>query len=106
TVERASQDFYQMLQNIIQEKGYEVSLGAQLYKQAFMYDSALSLSIQKVTTLSNELSIIFIGKLSHQLRNHCGQGLLYHVALLNLDEIIPFVSSHDQTLSYYGFKQE
>jgi len=105
-VEQASQDFYQTLQNVIQERGYEISLGTQLYKQAFMYDAALSLSARKVTTLSNELSILFVEELSHQLRNHCGQGLLYHAALSNLDGISAFVSSHDQTLSYYGFSQE
>jgi len=103
TIQTASQLFYQELQDAITQHHYEISLGNFLFKQTFIYNQSLTLPVQRVSWLSNELAILFLEKASNACRIHCGQGLLYHVAIAELEEIASFTTSQDQTLTYTGF---
>lgn len=100
----ASTLFYDEFQKLIEARKYEVPLGGVSQKLTFLYDQVLRLDIQKVLTKSNELTVAYLDKVGPQCRNHPGFGFFYHVPYLCLDEIIPFVSSVDQTLTYYGFE--
>jgi hypothetical protein len=102
-VKQASDDFYTRLQDIIEQRKYTLSLGAILLKQNYLYDKILSIPIESVTLLSNELCVIALNNTHESCRGHCGQGLLYHIAITKLDDLLDFVTSKDQTLSYYGF---
>ncbi len=106
TIQKVSQSFYKALQETIKKRHYEVTLGGALLKRTYMYDRALSLPVDKILQLSNELGILYLEKPDEQCRVHCGQGLLYHIPLTTIEEIIPFVNQHDQTLTYYGFSKE
>lgn len=104
--EQASQIFYQELQKIIQSKQFEISLGGYLLKQTYMYNQAISLPVEEVAQISNELSILKLSRLDPRIRIHPGQGLLYHVDIKGLEEIVSFATPHDQTLTYFGLNEE
>jgi len=104
-VDEVSQSFYHMLQEIIQQRRFEISLGGVLLKNTLMYDQALTISVQKAYQLSNELSVLVLNQAEDRCRIHCGQGLFYHVAVNTLEEMIPFVTHRDQTLLYFGFSK-
>lgn len=106
SIQDASKTFYKLLQKTIEQRHYEISFGGVLLKQTYMYDQALTLPIQSIDRLSNELCILVLDKTDPRCRFHCGQGILYDVPISNLEEMISFVTPHDQTLTTYGFSSE
>lgn len=103
SIRAASQKFYEILQQTISQRHYEVSLGGFLLKQTFLYDQALSLPVQSVSQISNELTVAVLENVDEKCRLHCGQGLLYHVVIPKIEDLVSFVTQRDQTLTYYGF---
>ncbi len=104
-VDEASYIFYEMLQSMIEKRNYQILLGGALLKQTFVYNQALNLRVEKVSRISDELAVIYLEKATFECREHCGQGLLYHIHIQSLDEIIPFVTKKDQTLTSFGFER-
>lgn len=105
-INQASNAFYQMLQSEISKRHYEISLSGFMLKQTYMFNQALTLPVKQVMRFSNELSILILDSADEGCRIHCGRGLLYHVALKNLNELASFVTDKDQTLTYFGFSSE
>lgn len=105
-VEKARQTFYPLLQEIIGKKKLQFPTAFILKKQTHISALALSESLQKVQRTSNELTVIELNGLSPLLRDSCGGGLLFHVQLNSLDDLIPFASHQDQTLTTLGFSSD
>lgn len=103
TIKIASKQFYEALHKKVDERHYEISLGGALLKKTYAYNQTIILPVEKVMQYSNELTVITLETANNHCRVHCGQGLIYHVSIHNIKEIVPFVTSHDQTLTYYGF---
>jgi len=101
-----SHDFYQRLNGIIEKREYEIPLANILLKKTFLFGKAITSPIKAVNTLSNELTIIELEQIDINCRDHCGNGLLYHALINDLNEMMPFVTKKDQTLTYFGFDQD
>lgn len=104
-VNTASDIFYEQLQQKIEAKKYEVSLGGALLKQTYLYNQALDLPLTKVKRFSNELSIAYVETPKDACRLHPGQGLIYQTRIESLSSLAHFITPHDQTLTYYGFSE-
>lgn len=103
---KASDDFYEKLHTLIQQRQYKIATNAALVKKTFLYHQALSFPKATIKTFSNELTIIELEQAVPQCREHCGLGLLYHVNVNNLLEIVPFITQQDQTMTHFGCSQE
>jgi hypothetical protein len=105
-VAQASDLFYSRLQQLIRQRGYQVSLGGALLKKTYLYSQALDLPVEKVAQYSNELSVLYLTAADPHCRIHCGQGLLYHLSIASLDQIASFATHKDQTLVTHGFSPQ
>lgn len=106
TIETASTRFYEALQLVIQQRRYRLSLGGALLKKNFLFRQSLALPVTEVMQCSNELCIIKLIFANPLCREHCGQGLLYHIPITHLSEIAPFTTHKDQTLTTHGFSDK
>lgn len=100
---QSCEEFYTYLSDEIKERAFEVPLGGFLDKLTFTMNLILESPIQKITTYHNELTVIHT---TTPPKEHCGRGLLYHVELSSLNDLIPFIDQKDQTMTYYGIKAD
>lgn len=104
--DKASEEFYGYINDYLASKQHEIALSNVIMKKTFLTYQALNTPLKAVKTFSNELSVIELEKMSEEMRTHCGNGLLYDLKIDTLDEIIPYITHKDQTLSYFGFSAE
>jgi len=102
----ASHDFYRRLHKVLEEKSFSFLLGTVLQKQTQVYSNALDIDIDAVQSYGNALTVIKLYHFDPRCREHGGGGLLYHLALEDLKEMVHFVNDKDQTLVYYGYELE
>ncbi len=99
----ASEEFYRQMHRLVQEKKYVIPLSAALQKETNIYNQAVNLPFKKIQRFSNELAIIELDAFDPKCRLYNGWGLLYHAGISALSDLAPYVSSKDQTLTYYGW---
>lgn len=98
----ASALVYDLLQKHIEQRAYTLPLGAILQKETYIYSQAIDLSIKNVKRFSNEFTLLMLERFNVKCREHCGLGLLYHIPIKHLLDIVEDVNDKDQTLTYYG----
>jgi hypothetical protein len=100
----ASTGFLTCLRNQIDRKGYALSIGSYLKKQAFAYAAILDTPAARAyAAYGNELTVVTLENLAGLNRQHCGNGLLYQVFVREVEELAGFIQRSDQTLSTFGF---
>lgn len=99
----ASETFYHCLDNEIQRRGYTVPLSDFTQKQTTIYSLCAQSPILSVKSIGNELSILHMEELLDNPQ-HPGAGLFYHIPLPRLQDVHHYISSRDQALTYFGFK--
>jgi hypothetical protein len=105
-ITKTAQEFSDYLQKEIQSRGYELPLSAFLNKQTLLYVQASKLAVNSIKMPSNELTTVMMDIFDPQCRAHSGGGLLYHIPLKHLHDLIDIVSVQDQTLVYEGITRE
>lgn len=99
-----STEFYRYLNEEIQRRSYQVPLSDFLKKQTAIYTLCAQSPVTSVNIISNELSILSMHEPPLNTVQHPGAGLFYHIELQSLQDINTYISSHDQTLTYFGFE--
>ena len=99
----AAKAFYNLLQEEIVRRKYQLPLSQVLQKKTVLNVLCANLPVQSVIQASNELTVVDIPARTPLSRLHPGGGLFYHVAMPELEELTRFASTQDQTLTYFGF---
>lgn len=103
-IQITSTEFYHFLEDEIQRRSYQVPLSEFLQKQTAIYTLCAQFPVASAKTISNELSILSMHEPPSNTIQHPGAGLFYHIELPSLQDINPYLSSHDQTLTYFGIE--
>jgi hypothetical protein len=105
-IESTVAEFNEHLEKEIQSRGYELPLSSFLNKQTQVYAESTKLPISSVSMPCNELTAIILDQFDPLCRFHPGGGLLYHVPLNNLLDLVKIANVPDQTVVYEGFNVE
>jgi Acyl-CoA reductase (LuxC) len=102
TILTATAKFNSALENIVQSRKYQPSTSSAVKRLNYAFDLA--------TTKESQVSLENSGFIAINLQNFddldkeiCGGGLVTHVYISQLSEIIKFVTDRDQTITHYGF---
>jgi Acyl-CoA reductase (LuxC) len=102
TILTATAKFNSALENIVQSRKYQPSTSSAVKRLNYAFDLA--------TTKESQVSLENSGFIAINLQNFddldkdiCGGGLVTHVCISHLSEIIKFVTDRDQTITHYGF---
>jgi hypothetical protein len=99
----ASELLFRDLERVIASKGYRLEPGAAIAKLTYMYGALIDRPIEEVHQVGNELLILRLTDLAGFDRTHPGAGLFYEARVAALSDLLPFVTSRDQTLTAHGF---
>jgi Acyl-CoA reductase (LuxC) len=102
TIPTATTKFNAALENIVQSRNYQPSTSNAVKRLNYAFD----LAIIKESQVSLENSGFIAINLQHFEdldKEICGGGLVTHVHLNQLSEMIKFVTDRDQTITHYGF---
>lgn len=106
TIKSAQQVFWEMFEEIIREKEYELMAATQVQKFA----TGLWLAAEqesKSVKLGTLYSRISFDRVPVEARErHCGGGLFYECMAEHLYEVSSMIIDKDQTLAYFGYKKE
>lgn len=102
----ASSDFYRRVGEYIVARGIVAEPATRISKFTFACRAVLDRPVDLYSNYGNELSVIGLEALSGLSREHSGGGLVYHLCLSHLGELVPFVQRRDQTLTHFGFAYE
>ncbi len=99
----ASRDFYARVGAYAQSRGVQSEPATRIAKFTFACRAILDRPVIRYRNFHNELTVVEVEGLSGLSREHSGGGLLYHVFLRRLNDLVPFIERRDQTLSQFGF---
>jgi hypothetical protein len=99
----ASPPFVAALSERIAAREYHLPLGAYLKKLTFAYGAVAGGGIASYTEPANELSVLSLETMEDFTRDHPAGGLLFEWATASLEDLAPFVTRRDQTLTHFGF---
>lgn len=100
---KASEAFYKLLQAEIERRDYQLPLSDVLQKKTMLNVLCASLPVQSVLESGNALTVVALPARTPLSHRHPGGGLFFHLILPGLEDIVPFASTQDQTMTYYGF---
>lgn len=99
--------FHKALRAEIVAKGAdEVPTSAVIAKLVHAADAAAAGAVSEVDWSHNEMTTARLDELDRLARDSPGGGLFYELVVDDIDELLPFVTRQDQTLTHYGLGQE
>jgi len=90
----------------IHERGWRVDPSMAVEKRVATYALAASGAASRVRFHGNELADVELTDLSALQREWLGAGVVCHITVASLDELIPWLRRKDQTMSHFGFATE
>ena len=106
TCEDAGALFRTLLAAAALQAGYAPQISSVLSKEAFAFSAILDKPVEQYFRLGNALTILRLSSLKGLDRAHCGAGLLYECFADGLDDLLVFIGSKDQTLTYFGVPED
>ena len=108
TISAAKQRFWGAFKLLIEEKHLDQDAASRIDRMVCGYSLAAQGMIDAMSSSKADHPYrIHIQNITADLREqHRGNGVFLETEVMNLAEVIPFVSSKDQTLSVYGFSRQ
>ncbi|HEY8100568.1 MAG TPA: acyl-CoA reductase [Burkholderiaceae bacterium] len=104
--QQAANDFWPRVQALI-SKRRERFADRDYVNKLFAQDSmAIESDVSIPMSGTNDLARVWLKEPALHQEHHCGAGLFFESAILNLDAIRPLLNRTVQTLSYAGFTQD
>lgn len=98
----ASSDFLARLKEHAVRKQYQVRPATRMARFTFACGEALEDHASRHEDFG-QFTVLGLDRFEQLTRDHCGGGLLFQYRIGSLDDLVPFVSRRDQTLTYFGF---
>jgi hypothetical protein len=102
----AREAFTALAVDTIRERGWSVDPSMAVEKRVATYALAASGAATDVRFHGNELADVELSGLPALQREWLGAGVVCHVTVSSLDELIPWLRRRDQTMSQFGFAAE
>jgi Acyl-CoA reductase (LuxC) len=100
----ASADFLNLLQQHAIRKQYEATPATRMARFTFACAEAMKGGASSYQDFG-QFAVLGLDRYDQLTREHCGGGLLFQYRIATLDDLLPFVSRRDQTLTYFGFER-
>ena len=101
-VQQAIGHFNRSLERIGEYKQYQVSSSASVRRISYAFEIASEHRV-KVDLAHHKFVTISTQGYASLRKEICGGGLLTHVQVDRLNDVVPFASSEDQTITHFGF---
>ncbi|NQV77145.1 MAG: acyl-CoA reductase [Lutibacter sp.] len=107
-VEKAQNEFWNLLQLLLDEKKYELQPVISIDKLTTFYSQAITYEdIKKENQQGNDILRINNSSIHSDIESHrCSSGYFNEFVIQSLDELIPIINRRYQTLSYFGISNE
>ena len=106
-VEHAQKEFWELMQDIIEEKKYELQPIISVDKLSTFYSQSISLGdIEIVPRVSNKIWRVKNNSINRNIDLfQCSSGYFNEFLISTLDEISPTINRKYQTIGYFGFQR-
>lgn len=105
-VEAASDDFFPRVAATASRRGYEVDAGTATAQTLAAATLAADQPVRRCRRFGRQLLVAELESASETARSHVGGGYLLSVRLGEIADLIPFLTSADQTLAHFGFEED
>lgn len=103
---QASREFLDELERAVVRKHYAAETGTRLNRLTFACRAALDGPVTAIERHGGQFEALWLSELTDFCREHCGGGLLFQYASETLEDVARFVTSRDQTVTYFGLEGE
>ena len=103
---QASREFLDELERAIVRKKYASETGTRLNRLTFACRATLDGPVTGIERHGGHFEALWLSELTDFCREHCGGGLLFQYASETLEDVARFVTSRDQTVTYFGLDAE
>jgi Acyl-CoA reductase (LuxC) len=87
-------------------RGYHPDLAMRMAKEVFCHRAVLDGPVSARRHYGAALTVLEVSTLEGLGRDHPGAGLLFEAVVASLDELVPWVTRKDQTLTHFGLAHE
>lgn len=106
-IAKARQKFWRALEQLAEEKNYEVPPAVNMTRLTTAFYYAAQNYSRSSSVLQAKIKRIAISDITSEVRSmHCGAGLFLEYEVQSLDDVARLLSDKDQTLVYYGFSKD
>lgn len=99
--EAAARDFERALQAEVGRRGFEAPMASAVHRRAYAFGLAASTDVRVVLEHSGFVGVHLRDRAGLD-KEVCGGGLVRHVPVAELSEVVGFVDEGDQTLTHWG----
>jgi acyl-CoA reductase LuxC len=101
--ESAAREFEQALQGEVTRRGFEPSVSSAVHRRTYAFGLAASTDVRVVLEHPGFVGVHLRG-LDLLDKEVCGGGLVRHVPVSSVAEVLPFIDEGDQTLTHWGLE--
>ena len=99
--EHAAREFERGLQSEVERRGFKTTVPSAVHRRTYAFGMAASTDVRVVLEHAGFVGVHLRDRAAFS-KDICGGGLLRHVALERLGDVLPFIDEGDQTLTHWG----